>query len=154
MRTSRTARGVTACLAVIALAAGCSSSGGKDDEDGSGGGGGGKGVNTPRLKIAMVTHSDEGSFWTVVKKGAEQAAKDEGVKLIWSPANNDPQKEAQLIEAAVSQIERDFGAGSLMRLGDKGTIKVASIPTGSLALDLALGIGGVPRGRFLTREDT
>ena len=39
----------------------------------------------------------------MVKKGAEQAAKDEGVKLIWSPSNNDPQKEAQLIDAAVSQ---------------------------------------------------
>jgi simple sugar transport system substrate-binding protein len=55
------------------------------------------------LTFAMVTHSDEGSFWSVVKKGAEQAAKDEGVKLIWSPSNNDPQKEAQLISAAVSQ---------------------------------------------------
>jgi simple sugar transport system substrate-binding protein len=55
------------------------------------------------LTFAMVTHSDEGSFWSVVKKGAEQAAKDEGVKLIWSPSNNDPQKEAQLIQAAVSQ---------------------------------------------------
>jgi simple sugar transport system substrate-binding protein len=53
--------------------------------------------------FAMVTHSDEGSFWSVVKKGAQQAAKDEGVKLIWSPSNNDPQKEAQLIDAAVSQ---------------------------------------------------
>src|ERR1051325_745188 len=52
---------------------------------------------------AMVTHSDEGSFWSVVKKGAEAAAKAEGVKLIWSPSNNDPQKEAQLIDAAVSQ---------------------------------------------------
>jgi simple sugar transport system substrate-binding protein len=55
------------------------------------------------LTFAMVTHSDEGSFWSVVKKGAQQAAKDMGVKLIWSPANNDPQKEAQLIDAAVSQ---------------------------------------------------
>jgi simple sugar transport system substrate-binding protein len=55
------------------------------------------------LTIAMVTHSDEGSFWSVVKKGAQQAAKDEGVKLVWSPSNNDPQKEAQLISAAVSQ---------------------------------------------------
>src|SRR4051794_35254480 len=51
----------------------------------------------------MVTHSDEGSFWSVVKKGAEAASKAEGVKLIWSPSNNDPQKEAQLIQAAVSQ---------------------------------------------------
>src|SRR4051794_12884369 len=55
------------------------------------------------LKFAMVTHSDEGSFWSVVKKGAEAAAKAEGVQLIWSPSNNDPQKEAQLIDAAVSQ---------------------------------------------------
>jgi recombination protein RecA len=53
------------------------------------------------------------------------------------------------LEAAVTQIERDFGQGSLMRLGDKGTIKVDSIPTGALALDLALGIGGVPRGRII-----
>src|SRR6186997_263593 len=53
------------------------------------------------------------------------------------------------LEAAVTQIERDFGQGSLMRLGDKGTVKVDSIPTGSLALDLALGIGGVPRGRIV-----
>jgi simple sugar transport system substrate-binding protein len=55
------------------------------------------------LTFAMVTHSDEGSFWSVVKKGAQQAAKDEGVKLIWSPSNNDPQKQAQLIDAAISQ---------------------------------------------------
>ena len=53
------------------------------------------------------------------------------------------------LEAAVTQIERDFGQGSLMRLGDKGTVKVDAIPTGSLALDLALGIGGVPRGRIV-----
>jgi simple sugar transport system substrate-binding protein len=56
-----------------------------------------------QLTIAMVTHSDEGSFWSVVKKGAEQAAKDQGVKLVWSPSNNDPEKEAQLIDAAISQ---------------------------------------------------
>src|SRR4051794_2849526 len=55
------------------------------------------------LTFAMVTHSDEGSFWSVVKKGAQQAAKDTGSKLVWSPSNNDPQKEAQLIDAAVSQ---------------------------------------------------
>src|SRR4051794_41886768 len=55
------------------------------------------------LKFAMVTHSDEGSFWSVVKKGAQAAAKAEGVQLIWSPSNNDPQKQAQLIAAAISQ---------------------------------------------------
>jgi simple sugar transport system substrate-binding protein len=60
-------------------------------------------AEAPTLTVAMVTHSDEGSFWSVVKKGAEAASKAEGVKLIWSPSNNDPQKEAQLIQAAVAQ---------------------------------------------------
>ena len=53
------------------------------------------------------------------------------------------------LEAAVTQIESEFGEGSLMRLGDEGTVQVEAIPTGSLALDLALGIGGVPRGRIV-----
>jgi recombination protein RecA len=53
------------------------------------------------------------------------------------------------IGAAVSQIERQFGKGSIMRMGDEVTRKVASIPTGALALDLALGVGGVPRGRII-----
>jgi len=53
------------------------------------------------------------------------------------------------LEAAVTGVRREFGEGSLMRLGDKAAIKIDSIPTGSLALDLALGIGGVPRGRII-----
>jgi simple sugar transport system substrate-binding protein len=93
-------------LALGALvAAGCGGSNNKSG-DKSSSGGGSQSVNLTEgsnLTIAMVTHSDEGSFWSVVKKGAEQAAKDEGVKLIWSPSNNDPQKEAQLIDAAISQ---------------------------------------------------
>lgn len=54
------------------------------------------------------------------------------------------------VEMAVSQIEKQFGKGSIMRLGDPGAkISVDTIPTGSLALDVALGIGGVPRGRVV-----
>ena len=53
------------------------------------------------------------------------------------------------IDAAVSQIERQFGKGSVMRMGDEEPRKVDSISTGALALDLALGIGGVPRGRIV-----
>ena len=56
---------------------------------------------------------------------------------------------SKAIDAAVSQIERQFGKGSIMRMGDQGLRKVASIPTGALALDLALGVGGVPRGRII-----
>lgn len=55
-----------------------------------------------RLTIAMITHSDDGSFWSVVKKGAEKAAQQTGVKLIWDASNNDPQKQAQYIDAAVA----------------------------------------------------
>ena len=97
-------------LVVTALvAAGCGGGGGSKSTSSSGAsasGGGSSSVSQTQgsgLTFAMVTHSDEGSFWSVVKKGAQQAAQDEGVKLIWSPSNNDPQKEAQLIDAAVSQ---------------------------------------------------
>jgi recombination protein RecA len=53
------------------------------------------------------------------------------------------------LENAVTHIRREFGEGSLMRLGTESTVKAEAIPTGSLALDLALGIGGVPRGRIV-----
>jgi recombination protein RecA len=53
------------------------------------------------------------------------------------------------IGAAVSQIERQFGKGSIMRMGDEEPRDVATISTGALALDLALGVGGVPRGRIV-----
>ncbi|HMU79994.1 MAG TPA: recombinase RecA [Microthrixaceae bacterium] len=53
------------------------------------------------------------------------------------------------LEMALGQIEKQFGKGSVMKMGDKGTMAVESIPTGALALDIALGIGGLPRGRVV-----
>ena len=53
----------------------------------------------------------------------------------------------KLLEDALSQIEKQFGAGSLMRLGDAATMQVETVSTGSIALDLALGVGGLPKGR-------
>lgn len=53
------------------------------------------------------------------------------------------------LDTAIAQIERDFGKGSIMRLGENSGIVVEAIPTGSLALDIALGIGGVPKGRIV-----
>lgn len=96
---------VALLMAALALiAAGCGSSGSSKTSSGEAGGASDvKLTQGGDLTIAMVTHSDEGSFWSVVKKGAEQAAKEGGVKLIWSPSNNDPQKQAQLIDAAISQ---------------------------------------------------
>src|SRR6266540_2567410 len=53
------------------------------------------------------------------------------------------------LNAAKTHIEREFGQGSLMRLGDESIVQVDAIPTGALSLDLALGVGGVPRGRIV-----
>ena len=54
------------------------------------------------------------------------------------------------LQGALTQIERQFGKGSVMRMGDEGAqVKVNAIPTGALSLDLALGIGGMPRGRIV-----
>jgi len=59
-----------------------------------------------------------------------------------------PDKE-KAVETAVGQIERQFGKGSIMKLGSRPVIDVPTIPTGSLALDKALGVGGLPRGRVI-----
>lgn len=69
-------------------------------------------------------------------------------KLEDATAKDAKAKDAALARA-MTEIERDFGAGSLMRLGDDPGSGVEAIPTGALALDLALGIGGVPRGRIV-----
>ena len=53
------------------------------------------------------------------------------------------------VDQAISQIERQFGRGSIMKMDSARVIDIPSISTGSLSLDLALGIGGVPRGRVL-----
>ena len=53
------------------------------------------------------------------------------------------------LETAIAQIERSYGKGSIMRLGDGMQVNVEALPTGSLSLDLALGIGGVPKGRII-----
>jgi simple sugar transport system substrate-binding protein len=83
----------------VGVFAGC---GGGDD----GGGAAKDKVDLTQKKdvtIAVVTHGDGGSFWSVAKKGAEDAAKDLGVTLKYSESNNDPEEQAQLIEAAVTE---------------------------------------------------
>ncbi|QNK40013.1 recombinase RecA [Caproicibacter fermentans] len=55
----------------------------------------------------------------------------------------------QAVEKAITQIERVYGKGSIMRLGDRTQLSVDVLPTGSIGLDLALGVGGVPRGRVV-----
>lgn len=89
-------------LAVLAMAfvTAC----GDDDDDG-GSNGGSEDVSLTQggdLKIAVITHGSGDSFWAVAKRGAEQAGKDLGVQVQYSESANDPQKQAQLIDAAVT----------------------------------------------------
>ena len=53
------------------------------------------------------------------------------------------------LKLAIDKIEKDFGKGAIMKLGDKPVVRVDAIPTGALALDVALGVGGIPRGRII-----
>ena len=63
------------------------------------------------------------------------------------PANSDDKKKA--LEMAIANIEKTYGKGAVMKLGQNSTLNVEHIPTGSMTLDMALGIGGVPRGRIV-----
>ncbi|MEG1661093.1 MAG: recombinase RecA, partial [Clostridiales bacterium] len=58
-------------------------------------------------------------------------------------------EKAQALAAALAQIEKQFGKGAVMRMGEQGVTAIEVIPTGSLALDIALGVGGIPRGRVI-----
>ena len=58
-------------------------------------------------------------------------------------------KKMAAIETVMNQIEKQYGKGSIVKLGSNKTLDIESIPTGSLALDIALGIGGVPKGRII-----
>jgi recombination protein RecA len=81
-----------------------------------------------------------GPVWTT-----EAAAVSNNLKLV---ETGDVDK-SKALEAAISQIDKAFGKGSLMRLGDREVVDIEAISTGSLGLDIALGIGGLPKGRVV-----
>ncbi len=60
-----------------------------------------------------------------------------------------PEEKQKALDAAITQIEKSFGKGAVMRMGDAEKMNVATIPSGSLSLDVALGLGGYPRGRII-----
>ena len=62
---------------------------------------------------------------------------------------DDKQERGKAIDAALAQIDKQFGKGSIMRLGSREKVDIPAIPTGSLSLDAALGVGGMPRGRVV-----
>src|SRR5262245_1603549 len=68
------------------------------------------------------------------------------LKLVEAEVETDRQK---ALSAALKQIDQAFGKGSVMRLGEKPAMEIEAISTGSLSLDIALGIGGLPKGRIV-----
>ncbi len=87
--------GLVALAATAMVLAGCSSDSNSSGDAAAGG-------DNKDIKVCMYTHGDGGGFWSVAKKGAEQAAEDLGVSLDYQESNNDPEKQAQLIEAGVT----------------------------------------------------
>ncbi len=59
------------------------------------------------------------------------------------------EEKLKMLELSMSQIEKNYGKGSIMRLGDSTSLEIETIPTGSIGLDLALGVGGIPKGRII-----
>lgn len=64
-------------------------------------------------------------------------------------ADRTPEERKKALDTAIAQIEKDFGKGSIIRMGENSRMNVSAVPTGSIALDLALGIGGLPKGRIV-----
>ena len=71
-------------------------------------------------------------------------AKKEDVTAAGSPADK-----LKALQAAMDRIEKNFGKGAIMKLGDENVQEIEVIPTGSIGLDVALGVGGYPRGRII-----
>jgi recombination protein RecA len=99
-------------------------------------------MNSPALKTDLKAEKLDKSDRT------EKAEKGSDAKAFSMNSSTDPAKKKAL-EAALDQIDKAYGKGSIMRLGQFEKIEVGSISTGCLSLDLAIGIGGVPRGRIV-----
>jgi recombination protein RecA len=84
----------------------------------------------------VYNRAERAEFFLPIEKGEDMSS----VK---------PNEKWRAVETALTQIERQFGKGSIMRLGERPEVAIAVIPTGSLAVDAALGIGGIPRGRVV-----
>jgi simple sugar transport system substrate-binding protein len=92
------------------------------------------------LTIAVITHGDGGSFWSVAKKGAEDAAKDLGVTLKYSESNNDAQSQAQMIEAAVTEKVDGLAVSAPDAQAISGAVKRA-VDAGIPVITLNSGLG-------------
>lgn len=79
----------------------------------------------------------------------EKKEKRDGAKIETKPFGAAQDKQHKALDSAISEIKERFGEGSIMRLSETNKVNVDAIPTGSIAMDLALGVGGMPRGRII-----
>ncbi len=77
------------------------------------------------------------------------AAKATTKKTVVETADRTPEEKKKALETAISRIEKNFGKGTIMKMGENPNMNVSAVSTGSLTLDLALGIGGLPKGRII-----
>ena len=96
------------------------------------------GENASEASAAIATDT---RLW---KEGSEAMA--QNILALTGKGGMDKQK---ALDAGLAQIERNFGKGSIMKLGSKTTMDIEAISTGSIGLDIALGIGGLPKGRII-----
>ena len=75
-------------------------------------------------------------------------AKKKATKAVAAGKITDLKEKLKALDNTMAHLEKDFGSGTIMRLGDDGIQNVETIPTGSIGLDYALGVGGIPRGRI------
>ena len=88
------------------------------------------------------------NVWNIrFEGGITMAAKTKTNKTLSTPVNNEEKLKA--LDAALTQIEKQFGRGAVMRLGEKTDTQIETYPTGALSLDIALGVGGIPKGRII-----
>ena len=76
-------------------------------------------------------------------------AKNQNTAVAAAVKKTEPDAKKEALTTALAQIEKQFGKGAIMKLGDSAALQVEAISTGSLGLDLARGVGGVPRGRII-----
>ena len=76
-------------------------------------------------------------------------AKSNTKKAVVDTSDKTPEEKQKALETAISQIEKSFGKGTIIKMGENPKMNVSSVSTGSISLDMALGIGGLPKGRIV-----
>ena len=148
--------GLAVAVAAALVLTACSSG---TDSDGDGGDGGDN--SNADIKICMYTHGDGGGFWSVAKKGAEQAADDLGVTLDYQESNNDPEAQAQFIEAgidagcdgiAVSAPNPDAIQGAMDKADEAG-IPLVTMNSGSSVFQQLHAFTHVGQDEFIAGQE-